>query len=204
MRANGAPRDRILIYIIVAVVGSLAMLWTLSYIFRAGDVNSALMRTTREAIEAAREAREDAEITRRASSALRVIALAAGVVAPLVVVYLVFRLHARSEPGAGDLLDMMRREKLLPTQGDQRQRLPGTGYRLLDERRAVQTMKRKIDPGTGVERPTAPVLLSARWDSAARETACTNDVGTANVALLERGGSDGQLQRDREETFSGV
>ena len=134
MRANGAPRDRILVFIVIGVLGSLAMLWTLSYIFRAGDVNSELMRTTREAIESAREAREDAEITRRTSSALRVLALVAGVLTPLVVVYLVYRLHARSEVGAEDLLDVMRREKLLqPTHGNQRQRLPGTGYRLLDE-----------------------------------------------------------------------
>ena len=134
MRANGAPRDRILAYLIVGVVGSLAALWTLSYIFRAGDVNSELMRTTREAIESAREAREDAEITRKTSSALRVIALAAGVMAPLVVVYLVYRLHARSESGAEDLLDVLKAENLLPSTRDHHQQLPWSEHRLLDER----------------------------------------------------------------------
>jgi len=130
MLTDRAPRDRILAYIIVGVAGSLAMLWMLSYVFRAGDPNVELMRTTREAIE---EAREEAEITRRTSSALRVLALAAGVVAPLIVVYLVFRLHARAETGAEDLLDVFKSENLLPPTQDRHRQLPWSEYRLLDD-----------------------------------------------------------------------
>jgi len=126
-------RDRVLAYIIVGVAGSLAMLWMLSYVFRAGDPNVELMRTTREAIEEAREAREEAEITRRTSSALRVLALAAGVVAPLIVVYLVFRLHARAETGGEDLLDVLKGENLLPPTQDRHRQLPWSEYRLLDD-----------------------------------------------------------------------
>ena len=134
MRTGKAPRDRILAYIVLGVLGSLAMLWTLSYVFRSGDPNVELVRTTREAIETAREARQDAEITRRTSSALRVLALAAGVATPLIVVYLICRLHARSEPGAEDLLDVLKAENLLASTKDRHRQLPRTAYRLLDER----------------------------------------------------------------------
>ena len=59
--------------------------------------------------------------------------LAAGVVTPLIVVYLVFRLHARSEPGAEDLLDVLKAENLLASTHHRHRHLPWSGYRLLDE-----------------------------------------------------------------------
>ena len=90
------------------------------------------MRTTREAVEMAREARQEAEITRRTSSALRVLALAAGVVAPLIVAYLIYRLHARSEPGAEAVLDVLKAANLLPPTQDRHRQLPWSEYRLLD------------------------------------------------------------------------
>jgi len=82
----------------------------------------------------AREARQEAEMTRRTSSAMRILALTAGVVTPLIVVYLVYRLQARSEPGAEDLLDVLKSENLLPPTRDSRRQLPWSECRLLDER----------------------------------------------------------------------
>ena len=133
MRTDRSARNRVLVYIIIGVLGSVGMLWTLSYVFRAGDPNVELVRTTREAMETAREAREDAEITRRTSSALRILALMAGVVTPLIVVYLIYRLHARSEPGAEDLLDVLKSESLLPSTHNCHRQLPRSAYRLLDD-----------------------------------------------------------------------
>ena len=132
MRTRGAVRDRLVVYIVLSVLGSLAMLWMLSYVFRAGDPNVELVRTTREAIETAREARQEAEIIRRTSSALRILALAAGVATPLIVVYLICRLHG-SEPGAEDLLDVLKAENLLAPTQDRHRQLPRPEYRLLDE-----------------------------------------------------------------------
>ena len=71
-----------------------------AYVFRARDPNVELARTTREAMEAAREAHEDAESVRRTSSALRTVALVVGVCAPLVVAYLIYRLReSYCQPG---------------------------------------------------------------------------------------------------------
>ena len=96
------------------------MLWILSSIFRAGDPNAALARTaeklartTEKAVEMAAQSRRDAEMARRASSALRVIALAAGVCAPLAVAYLIYRVSERAEPKAQELLDVLERERVI-------------------------------------------------------------------------------------------
>ena len=134
MRTDRTPRNRLVVYIVLGVLGSLGMLWMLSYVFRAGDPNVELVRTTREAIETAREARQEAEITRRTSSALRILALAAGVVTPLIVVYLIYRLHAQSEPGAGDLLDVLKAENLLAPTRDPHRQLPWSEHLLLGKR----------------------------------------------------------------------
>ncbi len=110
-------------YVALAVLGGLFALWVLSHIFRSGEPNAELARTVREAMELAREAQHEAEAARRASSALRVIALAVGVTAPFIAVYLIYRLRERSEPGVGEVLEVLEKEKLID--------LPPAGFKRL-------------------------------------------------------------------------
>ncbi len=81
----------------------------------------------------AREAQHEADAARRASSALRVVALAVGVAAPFIAVYLIYRLCERSEPGAGELLQVLEREKLIDLSASDFKRLPGGAWLQLEE-----------------------------------------------------------------------
>ena len=83
-----------LIYCVLAIAVILGGLWSLSRIFQSGEPSVELTRATREALQMAREAREEAEDARRTASALRIVALVAGVSAPLVIAYLVYKLRA--------------------------------------------------------------------------------------------------------------
>ena len=126
-----------LIYCVLAVGVALAGLWGLSRIFRSGEPSSELTRATREALQMAREAREEAEDARRTASALRIVALVAGVSAPLVVAYLVYRLRAHQEPALDEILHVLENEGLLDGGCDVRTSLPGQKP-LLVERRGGQ------------------------------------------------------------------
>ena len=103
----------VLIYAAVAVAVAVVGLWGLSHVLRTREPSAELARATREALRMAREARRDAEDARRASSALRVLSLVVGVSVPLVVAYLIFRLKARAEPGAEEILAALEKEGLL-------------------------------------------------------------------------------------------
>ncbi len=126
-----------LIYCVLAIAVILGGLWGLSRIFRAGEPSVELTQATREALQMAREAREEAEDTRRTASALRVVALVAGVSAPLVVAYLVYRLRARQEPELNEMLHVLEREGLLQDSSYTRKGLPGQKP-LLVERKGDQ------------------------------------------------------------------
>ena len=125
--------SEILKWALVGVLVSLAGLYALAHIFRAGDPNAELARTTRGALEAAREAQEDAQSARRASSALRIVALVVGVAAPLIVAYLIYRLRERSEPTPGDLLRVLEKQRLITLGRERRGQLRGSDSRLLEE-----------------------------------------------------------------------
>jgi len=102
--------------LICAALGAalaVAALWAMSHVLRTREPGAELARATREALRLAREARQDAEDARRVSSALRVLSLVAGVSVPLVVAYLIFRLSARAEPGAAEILAVLEKEGLL-------------------------------------------------------------------------------------------
>ena len=109
---------------VLVVVAALVGIWALSYIFRANDPNVELARTVQKSLEVAEKARREAEVTRRTSSAVRVVALAAGVAVPLVVAYLIYRLRSRRESGADEILDVLEREKLLDLYGAEKVKLP--------------------------------------------------------------------------------
>ena len=126
-----------LLYCVLAIAVILGGLWSLSRIFRSGEPSAELTQATREALQMAREAREDAEDVRRTGSALRVVALVAGVSAPLVVAYLVYRLRAHQEPELNEILHVLENEGLLQDASDVRKRL-SRQKRLLVERKEGQ------------------------------------------------------------------
>ena len=72
-----------------------------------------LARIARDALHMARDAQLQADSARRVTTALRILALAAGIAAPLVVAYLVHRLHARSEARPEEILQVLNGQKLI-------------------------------------------------------------------------------------------
>ena len=127
MNSDTSQRLRAFVCLAGGILGSLLVLWILSSIFRAGDPNLALARTaeraagateraartTEKAVEMAAQSRRDAEMARRASSAFRVTALAAGVCVPLVVAYLIYRVSERAEARPQELSDALERARVI-------------------------------------------------------------------------------------------
>ena len=122
----------VLLWLVLGIAVALCGLWGLGEIFRSGEPNAELARTTREALRMARQAGEDAEHARRTAGALRLAALAVGVAVPLLTVYLIFRLQARQETSVEEVLRVLEREGLLGDGLDVRKALPGR-KRLLAE-----------------------------------------------------------------------
>ena len=118
---------------VLVVVAALVGIWALSYILRANDPNVELARTVQKSLEVAEKARREAELTRKASSAVRAVALAAGVAVPLAVVYLIYRLRSRREPDAEEILDVLEREKLVDLSKIDKVKLPKRGRLQLGE-----------------------------------------------------------------------
>jgi len=99
-----------------AIAGVAAILLSLSllvYLLRPPDPNMGMAETAREAVQMAREAREDATSARQRGYTIRVIALVVGVSVPVVVAYLIFRSSERSELGPEEVLEVMEGEGLL-------------------------------------------------------------------------------------------
>ncbi|MFP4029721.1 MAG: hypothetical protein ACLFWL_18235 [Candidatus Brocadiia bacterium] len=112
--ADKARRRRVAGCFVAACMG-LAMLWFLTAILRPEDPNAALARTTERAVEAAERAHRDATAARRTSSALRIIAVAAGVTVPLVVVYLICRSADEEDMKPEEIWEIMERHGFIET-----------------------------------------------------------------------------------------
>ena len=126
-------RERAVKYVLLGLCGSVIVLWMLAGIFSARDPNVELARTARETVKMAEDARKEAEITRRASSAFRSVALVVGVSVPLVVAYLIYRLQVKEEPGAGEIIDVLERERLVEMPGRKRVKLLECGRLKLEQ-----------------------------------------------------------------------
>ena len=111
-------------YLLLGVCGAMAVFGVMSSILPKADPNAELVRTVRKSIEIAEGARRDADSARKTSSAFRIVALAIGVIGPLVLAYLIYRLQFRKEPGIEEVLDLMEREKLIDAPQGQPKRLP--------------------------------------------------------------------------------
>ena len=111
-------RERAVKYVILGLLGSVVLLWMLGGIFRARGADAELAKTAREAVKMAEGARREAEITRKASSVFRVVALVVGISVPLVVAYLIYRLQTKEEPDVGEIIDVLGRERLVEMSGE--------------------------------------------------------------------------------------
>ena len=119
------------VWTLIMLGPAVAVTLVLGHILFTRSPNAELARTTREALRMARDAHQDAEATRRASSALRVMALAAGVCGPLVAAYLIYRLRIRAEPESGEVLTVLEKERLLRSDRAKPPLKRSDAYRLL-------------------------------------------------------------------------
>ena len=110
-------RERAVKYVLLGLCGSVLAIWVFGGIFRTSDPNVELAKTARKAVKIAEDARREAEITRKASSAFRSVALVGGIGVPLLVAYLIYRLQVKEEPSAGEIIGVLEREVMkLPKQ----------------------------------------------------------------------------------------
>ncbi len=101
-------RDEDLVkYIVLPTLLALLVLWVLAGLFRAGDPDAELVQTTREVVQMALEAHRSVQRSRAFASVFRIIALIAGVVGPLVVGYLIYRVRSRAEVTPEEVLELL-------------------------------------------------------------------------------------------------
>jgi len=106
--------------------------WLVAGILSSGSTDAELAKTVREALHMARQAHREADAARRGGSAFRLITMAVGMAGPLIVVYLIYRLHVRSEPQGPEIPDVIERERLGACEED-RPELPPPALRLPEE-----------------------------------------------------------------------
>jgi hypothetical protein len=101
-------------------------LWLLAGIHRSKPPSSDVAGVASRALDMAERAYRDAMAVNRNGTILTVLALAVGVAAPLVVAYLVHRLHARSEPPPEEVLETLDKARLLDWQDGRKGLVDGT------------------------------------------------------------------------------
>jgi len=117
--------------IAVLVVLGLAV-WALSSAFRPRDPNPELIKIAQDAVRMADEARKDAESARRSANTLRVVGIILGSTAPLVVAYLIYRLHAKAEARPEDVMEALEARCAVGPAEKQPQELPTAARRLIN------------------------------------------------------------------------
>ena len=113
------PVCRVLIIVVLAV----ASLLLLDRLGRPRSPDVSLARVARDAMDLARETRRDAESARRTGAVLRFVALVLGVAAPLVAVYLIYRLQVREVSSPEETLQVLNGHDLIDW-GQERKELP--------------------------------------------------------------------------------
>ena len=106
-------KEKIITAALLCALG-VATLWMLSSIFRGGDPDAELLRTTREALEIAREAESGRRRSENLAAVVRIVGLLALVWAPLALAYLVYRSGSREEITLSEALEVLEKENLLP------------------------------------------------------------------------------------------
>lgn len=125
--------------VVLALLG-LVGLWILASILQLHPQNVDVSRVASQALDMAEAAHQREAASSRNGTILRVLALAVGVAAPLVVAYLVHRAHTRSEPPPEEVLETLDRAKLLDWQVEQK-RLPDAMHTALTEKADSEIQK---------------------------------------------------------------
>ena len=119
-------------YILVPTLLALLVLWVLAGLFRTGDPNAELSRTTRQVVEAALNAQRSARRGMAWGSVFRIAGMVTGIVGPLVVAYLIYRTRSREEIRVEEMLDVLERHGLIELGGPERRELTAHENRLLE------------------------------------------------------------------------
>ena len=85
----------------------------------------------------ARQAYQEADAVRKGSSAFRLIAMVVGMAGPLIVAYLIHKLHLDSGPQSPGMLDQAERQLIEPVENGQKE-LPPPALRLPEETTEVE------------------------------------------------------------------
>jgi len=121
----------------LAAVLALLVLWLLAGILSSRPPDAELVRTVREALQMARQAYQEADAVRKGSSAFRLIAMVVGMAGPLIVAYLIYKLHLDSGPQSPGMLDQAERQLIEPVENGQKE-LPPPALRLPEETTEVE------------------------------------------------------------------
>ncbi len=81
---------------------------------RPTDPNAELARTTREAVQLARDAQTSSESAALWAGRFRLLTVVVGVSAPLIVAYLIWRASAASELDPAEVIEAIEQDRLLP------------------------------------------------------------------------------------------
>ena len=99
-------------HIVLALMG-LVVVWLVVGLLQSRSPDAGLTRVADRALAMAEHASHEARQARWTAGAVRLVALAVGVSAPLIAVAILARLLARGEPGPGELLDVLERQGLV-------------------------------------------------------------------------------------------
>ncbi len=98
---------KLLKYVLAPILLGLLVLWVLAGLFRTGSPDAELAKTTRLVVQMALEAHRSVQRSRAFASVLRIVALIAGVVGPLAVGFLIFRVRSRAEVTPEEVLELL-------------------------------------------------------------------------------------------------
>ena len=123
---------KLLKYVVLPVILGLLTLWALAGLFRSRSPDAEFAVATRQAIEAALDAQYAANRRRTFGSVFRIAGLVAGVVGPLVVALLIYRVRSGEEIEPEEMLEVLESYGLIQIGGVRRGELSGGAGRLLD------------------------------------------------------------------------
>ena len=126
--------------IVAVVLLGLVGLWILTGILQSHPPNADVAQVASQALDMAEAAHQHEAASSRNGTILRVLALAVGVAAPLVVAYLIHKVHSRSEPPPEEVLETLEKAKLLDWKAEQR-RLPDGTHTALTEAPEAKTQE---------------------------------------------------------------
>ncbi len=123
--------EKLLKYVVLPILLGLFVLWVLAGLFRTGNPDAELARTTRRVVEAALDAQQSSRRGMAWGSVFRIAGMVVGIVGPLLLAYLIYRTRSREEIRVEEMLDVLERHGLIELGGPERRELAAHGNRLL-------------------------------------------------------------------------